>query len=610
MKKILITLSFFLGFFYTQANYDTMMSPDSLCFVAVDSVQNGFCFQATPTGVAPFTYLWNDGTTGSSTCMSPSLTEYCVTVTDATGCVAVGCSGQINPPTCSVWIFEQNVGTSLPLLSAAPTGVSPYTYSWNTGEATETITPTSAGEYCVTITDASGCVSEDCITVTTTCVATLTETSSGCFSATSSGTAPFTYAWSNGSTTETACFSNPNDSLCVVITDVNGCVAFGCVDVITTPDCDVQIAQNGGGLIANATGDAPFTYEWSTGETEAFIIAASSGTYCVTVTSSTGCQAYNCTTYQATDEISGYIYLDSLGQINAGVNDFKVYLIQNDATAGTLTAVDSQIVSSTPNHWGAFYSFTGLGNGDYLVKAAIEVGSAQYDSYLPTYYGDVLYWSDATTVSIPSTNAYKNIEMTVGVNPGGPGFIGGLISEGANFTSGAVETRGEGDPVANVNVLLLSATDEPIAHTITDANGEFSFPSLAYGTYKLVVEILGKTPGIKMITISADEPTVNVSFDVNETNVTKIEEVLNGASLNVFPNPVTNNMNIQIEIRKNVSLNVTVTNLLGETLVSDTKDLNEGIQTLNVNMNNLPTGIYFLNLSDGQEVISKKILKQ
>jgi hypothetical protein len=92
--------------------------------------------------------------------------------------------------------------------------------------------------------------------------------------------------------------------------------------------------------------------------------------------------------------------------------------------------------------------------------------------------------------------------------------------------------------------------------------------------------------------------------------VTKIEDVLNGASLTVFPNPVDENINIQIEIRKNTNLNISVINLLGKTIITEHKDLGEGIQTMNINLGNLPTGIYFLNLSDGQEIISHKIMKR
>jgi hypothetical protein len=125
-----------------------------------------------------------------------------------------------------------------------------------------------------------------------------------------------------------------------------------------------------------------------------------------------------------------------------------------------------------------------------------------------------------------------------------------------------------------------------------------------------VVEVLGKEQGIKFITIGPDNQTGYVNFEVNDTYITKIEDVFNGGSLKVFPNPVDENMNIQIEIRQNTNLNISVNNLLGKTIFTKNKDLQEGIQTMNINLKNLPAGIYFLNLSDGQEIISHKIMKK
>lgn len=694
MKKIIFTLSLILGFISVQANFDNY-GPDSLCSVTIDTIQNGACLQANPTGTAPFTYAWSDSTFTSSTCINPNFNTYCVTVTDATGCVAVACTNT-NTINCvvSIDVIPDSSGYTL---TANSSGTPGYTYLWSpTNVSTQSINTTVSGTFCVTVTDADGCAESACVTVLVNnnpnCTVSLSNVmGTSCLEAVSSGTAPFSYLWSDGTTSNTACSNTiGGDSLCVTVTDANGCVAIACglAGGGGTPDCAVVINQNGDDLIANVTSNNPnqvvnyswstgeltqvispmfdgdycvtisdgngctasdcyyfyadtsgtcevsiylvgsdlfsyatspnsnvFSYNWSTGATTSSIGPLSSGTYCLTVTDGTGCTVSSCYTIAAQDVIEGYINLDSIstggGWINNGFNTFKVYLIENDVTAGTLTALDSQLVTSTPNSWGAFYSFSNVAAGDYLVKAAIEVGSDQYDNYLPTYFPNVLYWNEATTVTSPgNVNALYNIDMVSGTNPGGPGFIGGLISEGANFTSGQVKTRGEGDPLENVSILLLTENDLPISHTVTDDQGEFEFPNLAWGTYKVVVEVLGKEQGVKMITIGSGNPNGNVNFEVNETYVTKIEDVLNGASLKVFPNPVDENINVQIEIRKNTNLNISVSSLLGKTIISKNTDLDQGIQTLNINMSNLPTGIYFLNMSDGQEVISHKIMKR
>ena len=722
------------------------------CSVTIDStIQGGACFQANPVGTAPFTYLWNNGSDLQTTCNNGGFTQYCVTITDANGCIATECTGQVS--SCNANIFINNMlGAPLPLLEAIGQGAPPFTYSWSTGQSTQNITPQNgAGDYCVTIVDNNGCTANNCVTVTlNTCEVDLATIQNGsCLQATSIGAAPFTYSWSDGSTGSTACSNSPGvDSLCVVVTDANGCEATacgvvgngtntcqviislddtngyhlvanssgvapftylwgtgdtnssipvsstgsyeitvtdatGCVDTnlyyldcqinsyidfdtaattgtttytayaysgfepytylwntgettqaidaianqyfsvtvtdalgcVTSADsyyCGVQISASGNQLTANGYGVAPFTYEWSTGELVTTITATNNNSYSVTVTAADGCTSSNGWEYIVMDDIVGNIFLDSIIQISGTVSA-RVYLIQHDASAGTLTAVDSIDVTGTPNNFGVIpFNFNNHPDGNYLLKAALLPGSTHYENFLPTYHESVLYWSDAETITLPMPPSLfpPAIYMITGNNPGGPGFIGGLVSEGANFTaSGQVETRGLGDPVPNVNVLLLTENDEPVTHTLTDVNGAFQFPDIAWGTYKVVVEILGKDPGVKMVTIGSDEPSVTIDFSVNETFVTGIEDILNGASIKVFPNPVEDLVNIQMELKENIDLNINVINLLGNVIVSENKNLDQGINTLTINIKDFPSGIYFLNFSDGKEVISQRIIK-
>lgn len=627
MKKAIFTLTLLLGFFFSNANTNSY-GPDSTCSVVIDTVQNGFCFQAIPSGTAPFTYLWSDSTTTNTACSNIVFGQLCVTVVDAAGCVAVACVGGTPPPTCTAYVYEDSIlGAPSLTLVAGSDGPGPLTYLWSTGETTQHIVPSVTGTYCVTVTDDDGCSDDACYYVDlntnpNTCSAYITEDSTFaglCLTVVASGTAPFTYSWLNGTSTDpTFCVGNGGpvipDTICVIVTDASGCTTTVCYDL--SDICSVYIVPTASGITAVASGDPnnQYTYVWSTGETTSSIPLTTSGTYCVTITNSFGCEATSCYTFTLNDFIEGYVTLDStaLGGGNNGVNTFLVYLIEHDQSAGTLTAIDSMLVTSTPNNWGAFYSFTGLASGDYLVKAAIQPGSDQYDHYLPTYYGDVLYWDQATSITVPSTqNSWNIINMIYGTNPGGPGFIGGLIIDGANFTSNQVETRGDGDPLENISVLLLTENDEPITHTVTDVNGEFEFPSVAYGTYKLVVEVLGKAQGIKFVTIGPDNPTVDdIYFEVNSEFVTKVEDVLNGETLKVFPNPAGETLNVQVDIKASTQLNVSVTSLLGKQIISETLQFNEGTQTMTIQVNQLPSGVYFLNLSDGESILSRKIMKK
>ncbi|MDX1409747.1 MAG: SdrD B-like domain-containing protein, partial [Saprospiraceae bacterium] len=121
-------------------------------------------------GHPPFVYEWS---TGDSTpvIQVPALSnDLCVTVTDATGCVATGCYIDVNFPFCDVWIDAHPTDSaSVWMLTAQGNALTPnWTYSWSTGETTPSILVNATGDYCVTVTSLTGadsCVAETCVFV-------------------------------------------------------------------------------------------------------------------------------------------------------------------------------------------------------------------------------------------------------------------------------------------------------------------------------------------------------------------------------------------------------------------------------------------------------------
>ncbi len=111
------------------------------------------------------------------------------------------------------------------------------------------------------------------------------------------GTAPYTYAWSNGATS--ASLSNlAAGNYTVTATDAAGNTGTLIVNIsqpgplsanVTGVDETSAPANNGSATSAPSGGTAPYTYLWSTGATTATINNLNSGTYTVTVTDSHTC---------------------------------------------------------------------------------------------------------------------------------------------------------------------------------------------------------------------------------------------------------------------------------------------------------------------------------
>lgn len=127
------------------------------------------------------------------------------------------------------------------------------TYLWSNGKTTANNNNISAGTYTVTVTSSAGCTKTASVVVGNNnqgvnSTGVVTNASSGCNGAidlsVSNGTAPFTYAWSNGATTQDI------NSLCaasytVTVTDANGCTGSSTYTVTGGSGCSLGLSLKG-----------------------------------------------------------------------------------------------------------------------------------------------------------------------------------------------------------------------------------------------------------------------------------------------------------------------------------------------------------------------------
>ncbi len=428
---------------------------------------------------------------------------------------------------------------------------------------------------------------------------------------------PLNYMWDFGNGM-TSSIANPALNLpagtytvCLYISDGAGCSDSTCQTVTVTGGvlggCSASFTWTASGLTVtfDASASVGTQYDWIilnsmfSGQmlTSTF---AQAGTYnvCLTVSDTSGCSNTTCQQVTVGGGAS-YNSIDVMVSAAApgafAADTFLVYLIQYDSLAGTLTAIDSATAMQGPNGGLASCSFTGLAAGDYLVKAAIStLGSPNYATGMPTYYANGLFWSVGTNVAIPSaTPTSLMINMIQGANPGGQGFIGGLVSQGANKTG-----------IPNIEILLLDMNDSPILCTYTNGSGSFSFQNLAYGTYKVYAEVLGKPTTPAIVTISAPTPSVgDVAIAINSTYVSTAihNAIFFENTVKVYPNPATGMTTLQVELTQNTNLEVEITNMLGQVVEKRTTKLLSGVNSLSFDVKNWQSGVYFVKVSANGE---------
>lgn len=190
------------------------------------------------------------------------------------------------------------------------TGCPPLNYAWSKGAETgSSLTNLLPGDYSFTITDGlgkTGIVAVQ-IPVPPALSGSLSSQPYDCSSDQggtagidlNSGTAPFSYLWSTGATSASLQGLTPGN-YSLTVTDALGCTFTGSADIGLSGQLSADVlampidcGSTGGGVVEAtlASGTAPFSYLWSTGETTASIQDLPTGNYSLTVTDALGCTA-------------------------------------------------------------------------------------------------------------------------------------------------------------------------------------------------------------------------------------------------------------------------------------------------------------------------------
>jgi gliding motility-associated-like protein len=277
---------------------------------------NGSAIASPFNGTAPYTYVWSPG--GQTTAMATGLCAgiYSVLVTDALNAIIIS-SVTITQPaviTASTTVTPAPCGTNSGTASASASGGTPsFTYSWSNGQTGTSVSGLAAGNYVLTVSDSNGCFVSSPVTianlngpsvVVVSSNASCSGVSNGTAAAASSGgTVPYIYSWSNGQTTS-AVSGLVAGSYSVVVTDANGCTNTVLVTINSGTGPVILISPNvsiSAGSSANLSASGGNTYSWypssglsCTSCANPVATPSSDSQYCVVGTDTNGCSDSAC----------------------------------------------------------------------------------------------------------------------------------------------------------------------------------------------------------------------------------------------------------------------------------------------------------------------------
>jgi PKD repeat protein len=398
------------------------------CQAGINVVGGGpYTLTATGTGVAPLSYLWSTGELSQSI-VADSTNLYCLTITDANGCIDTACIYLTVGPNCSTYILQtivNGMNTLNAITDSTFSGIISYQWQLNgapiAGATNAQYFPGIAGQYCVTVDYNNSCTATNCYSYTTNgnCQATIYSSGSGpyTFVATGSGIPPLTFNWSTGETNDTIVTTGPG-TYCLIVTDAVGCIDSACI-TINNPgtNCNAYITEmldSAGGVYLMASADPSYignvSYTWSTGENSQSIYPTQPGQYCVyLVYTNTSCYADTCYNFNPGNPVGGCSVVVAAVPDSTNNNSFTFYAYPTGTAPFSYSWMFSDgTTSSAINPSVQFYSNSGINWANLTITDATGCVSS-YSTVLPFLP--------------PSSNCYSNFNSYSNYQFGNPGEV-------------------------------------------------------------------------------------------------------------------------------------------------------------------------------------------
>lgn len=422
-------------------------------------LNNGIVNVTVSGGTPNYTYLWNNGQT-TQNLSDVAAGSYSVTVTDSKGCTKVASINVVQPDAIVLNTNTSNAkckgnsdGTASVTVSG---GTSPYSFIWDNGKTTSSISGLAEGSYSVTVTDNNGCTKSTTVTIGAPTALSLTTSGANlkCGGGTdatisvsvSGGTSPYAYLWSNGSTTASISGIGAG-TYTVTVTDANGCTAKASATVTEPAKLQVTIigtdptchnATDGSAEASASGGTSPYTFAWSNGQSGDKITGLSAGTYTVTATDANGCTK------------SAIVVLDDPAAIL--LSGTVIDNTCNGENKGSITLAVSGGVTPYTYKWSnnaTTQNLSGLVAGTYSVTVTDAKGCTSSKSFELKHPTKLVVQTKSSNITCKGANDGA-ISLTVS---------GGTSPYSATWSNGST-----GLSINKLNAGIYTAT-------ITDANG-------------------------------------------------------------------------------------------------------------------------------------------
>jgi len=580
--------------------------------VSCSGGSNGAATVSAGGGTGTFTYLWAPAGGTNAAANGLSAQDYTCTVTDANGCSIDKIVSVTQPAALTASVTAQtNVScygsTNGSVSVSASGGTGTYTYAWApAGGTNATANGLSAQDYTCTVSDANGCSVDKVVTVTqpTALTASVTAqnqvscnggTNGSASAAASGGTGTYTYTWMPaGGTNATASGLSAQNYTCTV-TDANGCSATN-TTLITEPTAltasvTVQNSvscnggSNGAASVSASGGTGAYTYAWiPAGGTNAAANGLTAQDYTCTVSDANGCSSDKTVTITEPGALTTSVTSQTNVSCNGGTNGSASV----SASGGTGAYTYAWMPAGGTNA-----SASGLTAQNYTCSisdahgcSAIQAVSITQPVLIASSQTLAICYGQSVTVGASTYTASGTYTDIL------------TAQNSCDSTVTTVLNVTQVDTSLALNGTTLSVNTSADSYQWVDCNANYAiiagainqnFTASASGNYAVIV-------------------TKNNCSDTSSCHYISIPTGITENPLNqmiaVFPNPA--NGIIHINCPENAT-EIFMTDMVGKVSIAKTIT---GRQQQTLNLQDVPAGVYYLNVITPNGRAVKKIVKE
>jgi hypothetical protein len=479
---------------------------NSVTGTSCSNTNDGRASISVSTGQAPYTIVWNNGETGlNPVALKPGTGVNIVTITDAANCATAQVVDVPSPSVLQVSTQNTILPTCPGGLNAsaevlAQGGTAPYTYNWNTGATSATLSNVAAGTYQITAQDSKSCTANFSATIPDKppiAINVVTQTSPSCIDkidgilsvSATGGNGSFTYLWNTGATSPTIS-AIAAGTYTVTVTDALSCTLQKQITLANPPPLALDLGPDrkicvGGSVTLSSPVDAT-SYLWISANgftsNSKQVTLTKAGDYKLSITNANGCIAEDSFTLTtATDLLNADFLMAPIAHVGDTVVVIDITWPVPDGISWSLPS-STTLVEQTAD----FVTLVFNEEGKFPIRLTANLAQCQ-DEYSASI--EILKRGDNTGGGTSGNSLIKS--LTAFPNP---------------TSENRINLKIELNEVAPVRIRLVSLEGNNI---VTDFNAdakdlyefEIQLEGVAKGIYFLLVDVRGEKRVVRIVVV-------------------------------------------------------------------------------------------------------------